>query len=94
MKAVNDILFSVEPAFIKLNFTTEKELVDPIIIYLRDQSYPSLRLHAIEVIKTLGFKATIFIHELISIFLSFTTITNADLTALKQVPYLVNAHNP
>jgi len=40
-------------------------------------------LYAIEVIKTLGFKASHLIHELVTIFLSLTTITNADLTSQK-----------
>jgi hypothetical protein len=82
VRAVNDILFSSESLFIRSNFQSEKEIIDSIIPFLKaDTSSPALRLYSIEVIKTLGYKAPHWQNELISIFLSLASITNADLTA-------------
>jgi hypothetical protein len=89
IRLINDIIFASENLFIRSNFATEKEIIDPLIPYIRDANTPALRVYAIEAIKTLGFKAPYWINELLSIFLSFTTITNADLTNLKYTPIYI-----
>lgn len=83
LKVINDILFESDTSFITANFQSEKEIIDPIIGFIRDNNAPALRLYAVELIKILGFKSPHWLHELISIFLSFTAITNADIATMK-----------
>ena len=71
------------------NFKTEKEVIDPLIPYIKDASL-QVRLFAIELLKTLGFRAKPWTHALLTLFLSLSTMTNADLTSLRQVPYHVH----
>ena len=87
LRTANEALFQLPTSLIKQQFPNEKDLIDAIIPYIKDQSNAALRLYAVEVIKTMGFKASHLIHELITIFLSLTTITNADLTSQRQVLY-------
>lgn len=69
--------------FIKMNFTSEKEFIDPLMSYFKDSKSKQIKLYIVETIKLLSNKAPHLIHELISIFLSFTSITNADINALR-----------
>jgi len=70
---------------IHTTFSSEKEIVDSILTYTKEPSPFEVRLYAVEVFKTLGFRAPKWIHHLISIFLSFASITNADILSMKQV---------
>lgn len=36
LRAVNYVLFQADSTFVKQNFASEKELIDPILPYLRD----------------------------------------------------------
>ena len=83
IRVVTDILFESDKSFIKATFTNIKDVIDPIMPFVKDQSSSVLRVFAIEAFKILAFKAPHWLHELISIFLSLTTITNADITAMK-----------
>jgi len=89
LRVVNEAIYGNEAVLIKENFKSVREIIDPIIPYIKDNS-PAVRLYSLEIIKTLGFRAKSWIHELITIFLSLSTMTNADLTALRQVPVFLH----
>lgn len=57
IRGLNQAIFESEPSSISKNFSSEKELIDPLIAYIKDQPSHILRNYAGEVIKTLGFKA-------------------------------------
>lgn len=83
--AINQALFYSDDSFVRSNFAQEKELVDPLAAIARDNNNPRLRTHAIEVFKTLAHRAPHWLHNLLTLFISFTSIANANLAAGKQV---------
>ncbi|CDW72650.1 heat repeat-containing protein 5b [Stylonychia lemnae] len=88
LRMVTECLFRLSSQELKKAFASEKELIDPIMPYIKDQQSHAVRMYGVEVIKTIGFRCSHLIHEIVSIFLSLATITNADLTSLRQVPIL------
>lgn len=90
LRLVNDILYNQDHESMKSMFTKFQEVVDPLLGYIKDQYSPQVKLYAIECIRTLGFRARPWITDMLSLFLSLTNITNADLQSLKQVPIYMN----
>jgi len=85
IRLINDILFDLEGSQIYKVFETERAILDPILGFMRSGS-PDVQIYIVEVCKTLAMRATNWVHQLISIFLSHTSIANADIVSIKQVP--------
>ena len=76
-------------------FQSEKEYIDTLIPFVRSQT-PLHSFLAIEGIKVLGFSCAPWVQQLLSIFLSLTTISNANLAAMKhcQLYSSIQSGNP
>jgi len=60
MQTLTQILFHSESAFVHDNFSDEKEVLDAITPWLRESD--TVKVYALEVVKTLGFRAPQWLH--------------------------------
>jgi hypothetical protein len=84
IRLVNDILFDLDGSQIYKAFDNEGAILDPVMNFMKNGS--ETQTYCIEVVKTLSLRATNWVHQLISVFLSHTSIANADIVSIKQVP--------
>ena len=94
IRLINDILHELDGSQIYKAFESEREIIEPLVPFMRTGSF-EVKLYIAEAIKTLGTRAVNWLHQLISIFLSHTSIANADLVSIAQVPiYSPEAYMP
>lgn len=89
LRLVNDVVYSMDSDLVKQAFSRYQELVDPILLYVKDQT-PQVRVYAIDCLKTIGFRAKPWLAELISSIFSQINRANADILSMKQVPVFMN----
>ena len=78
LRVATEAIFSLEATTFHNIFLLEKELVNAINPYLRCTNSAEVRLYVVEMVKTIGFRAPRWIHNLVSYYLSMASIQNAD----------------
>jgi hypothetical protein len=54
---INEVIYQSEEALLRDNFPSERDLIEEILPYAKDNNNPRLRIQAIETLKTLGHRA-------------------------------------
>lgn len=86
LQLTSTLIFKMEPNTFHSVFQSERDLLQKANFHLTPAFPLEVKVQAVELIKVIGFRAPKWIHNLISTYLSLTSIQNADNQSLTQTP--------